>query len=57
MRWLVLKFELKGIRYMGGNFIKIVLPPFCKGICSKRKERKEFDPLLSEFFLSRVDPF
>ena len=42
------------IYFQGSNSIKIVLPPFCKGVCS---ERKEFALLGSKFFLFRVDPF
>ena len=38
----------------GSNFVKIVLPPFWSGICSKRKE---FTPKWSKFFLFQEDPF
>ena len=39
---------------MGGNSAKIILPPFWKGVYSKRKE---FAPKGSKFFPFRVDPF
>ena len=38
----------------GSNYFKIVLPPFRKGVYSKRKE---FAPLRSNFFSFRFDPF
>ena len=47
---------LKGTVYAFrvGNFVKVVLPPFLKGVYSKRKE---FAPTGSKVFPFRVDPF
>ena len=43
-----------GYTFMGDNSVKMVLPPFRKGVYSKRKESAPFG---SKFFLFRVDHF
>ena len=45
--------KVYGYTFRGGNSVIILLPPFLKGICTKRKE---FAPRGSKFFSFSVDP-
>ena len=46
--------DTPGYTFREDNFVKIGLPPFCDGVCSKKNE---FAPRRSKFFPFRVDPF